>query len=220
MSRINITDEQLVDYVDGNTDDLLTKEIEDALTISESIKKKIDSIRKTNQLLNQVSKELKNEALPQDIQNLVEVHRKNEELNTNQVKVSRLSYIFQRLSSIQAPRVAMIAASVLFGAYAGLNFQNDDVLNGNNEIGEYSNITLRGDDNSLDDILLTILRERRKLSIVKDSDINYQVKLIKTFKNANNQSCELGEIINLENKSSYFIACSQDLESYTISYIK
>lgn len=219
MSEIKITDEQLVEYVDGSADDNLIKEIETALLGSESLKEKIDAIKKTNLILNEISSELKSESLPLGIQNLIEAQQQKERQASYKNEQSMIKNILKSFSIFSSNRFAMVATSIFLGAYIGLNYESDQVTNANKNPGEYSIVTLRGDDNSLDKVISQIVSERRLKSTIRVSGSKYQVLLKNSFTDGDGQSCDLGEIINPDSESVFFIACIALVENSTQTII-
>ena len=213
MSEIKITDEQLVEYVDGNANDSLIREIEAALLNSDSLQQKIDAIKKTNIILNEISSEVKSESLPLDIQNLIEAQQQKERQSSDKNEQSMIKNILISFSSFGLNRFAMVATSIFLGAYIGLNYEGDQVINANKIPGEYSIVTLRGEDNSLDEVISQIVSERRLNSTIQVSGSVYQVLLKNSFTDGVGQSCDLGEIINPDAESVFFVACMALVEN-------
>ena len=244
MNNRDITDEQLVAYVDGTLDEALKSEVEAMIESSDEMKEKVEAIRKTNLILSQVSKELQNEPLPQDIQNLIESHKQQEQKEADLDTVSNedskkampqwIQSTIAAILPIRMPQFMMLAACLLLGLYVGvgINYQQEPIVlisdenlirakvetakeeplvmfsriepqenlirGANTEIGMYEVMTLRGDNSYVDEIA--------RVSALR-SDIKLIEKEIRE---------EIDRFVGTSTKTAFNRNLSYDLSSYSL----
>ncbi len=173
MNSRNITDEQLVAYVDGTLDEALKSEVEAMIESSDEMKEKVEAIRKTNLILSQVSKELQNEPLPQDIQNLIESHKQQEQRDqlSQPSILEKLSKLFDFSSAMPAYSMAALlvfSIGINFYLLTDGNDEGMDLVGYSNQLIERNELKFRGPSDGMDAIFTKTLknmhREKNSLS--------------------------------------------------------
>ena len=72
MNELNITDEMLVAYVDGEADPSQIKAIEDFIASSNKARAMVADLKKTNAVLKNVAAEVMSEPIPEKINALIQ----------------------------------------------------------------------------------------------------------------------------------------------------
>tara|TARA_B100000029_G_scaffold499571_1_gene570150 strand:+ start:531 stop:1223 length:693 start_codon:yes stop_codon:yes gene_type:complete len=226
MNELNITDEMLVAYVNGEADPSQIKAIEDFIASSSKAKALVADLKKTNAVLKNVAAEAMSEPIPEKISALIQKKRMEEQQEFNkQTSNTRKVHLLSSLQKIMTsfarpvPQIAMVAASMVLGVYIGFN-----ALQGNNfnlEQGSYELMVTRGSLslNEFIPILETILEEKRQTSTITQGDQEYAVNLLDQFELTNTDQCFIGEIKNLDKDTTdLFIGCQADDNSWNINF--
>ncbi len=226
MNELNITDEMLVAYVDGEADPSQIKAIEDFITSSSKARAMVADLKKTNAVLKNVAAEVMSEPIPEKINALIQKKKMEEQQESNkQTSNTREVNLFKSLQKIMGsfatpvPQVAMVAASLVLGVYIGFNTLQFN--NFNLEPGSYEAMVTRGSFslNEFIPILETILEEKRQTSTITQGDQQYTVNLLDEFELTNADQCLIGEIKNLvKDTSDVFIGCLKNDNSWNINF--
>ena len=226
MNELNITDEMLVAYVDGEADPSQIKAIEDFIASSSKARAMVADLKKTNAVLKNVAAEVMSEPIPEKINALIQKKKMEEQQESNkQTSNTREVNLFKSLQKIMGsfatpvPQVAIVAASLVLGVYIGFNTLQFN--NFNLEPGSYEAMVTRGS-NSLNEfipILETILEEKRQTSTITQGDQQYTVNLLDQFELTNADQCLIGEIKNLDKDTTdVFIGCLKNDNSWNINF--
>ena len=223
MNNRDITDEQLVAYVDGTLDEALKSEVEAMIESSDEMKKKVEAIRKTNLLLSQVSKELQNEPLPQDIQNLIESHKQQEQrdqLSQPSIleKLSKLFDLSNKMPAYALASLLVLSLGINFYQFNDSNSVGFDMIGYSNQLIERNEPKTRGLTNDIDAIFTKTLKsmhkEKNTLSRLNYGVENYLIRINKLIYKKESIDCYEGDIKSLNEKYK-FIFCSKSDEKDT-----
>ena len=220
MNDLNVTDEMLTAYIDGEADPSHIEAIENYIASSNEARIKVEALRKTNAILNTIAEEIVSKPLPENIQVLIR-NKKRKEQKSKASETSLFKKLQIIIESISAPlpQVAMVAASLVLGVYIGVNnIQTNDF---NLEPGSYDLMVTRGSSslNELIPILEIILEEKKQTSTISQGDQQYTVNLLDKFELSNADQCLIGEIKNLvKDTSDVFIGCLTNDNSWNINF--
>ena len=226
MNNRNITDEQLVAYVDGTLDEALKSEVEAMIESSDEMKEKVEAIRKTNLILSQVSKELQNEPLPQDIQNLIESHKQQEQRDqlSQPSILEKLSKLFDFSSAMPAYSMAALlvfSIGINFYLLTDGNDEGMDLVGYSNQLIERNELKFRGPSDGMDAIFTKTLknmhREKNSLSRLDYGSESFVISIDKLISKNNGIYCYEGNIKSLNEKFKYIFCIDSDEETSFIS---
>ena len=226
MNELNITDEMLVAYVDGEADPSQIKAIEDFIASSSKARAMVADLKKTNAVLKNVAAEVMSEPIPENINALIQKKKMEEQQESNkQTSNTREVNLFKSLQKIMGslatpvPQVAMVAASLVLGVYIGFNTLQFN--NFNLETKSYELPVTRGSlsNNEFIPILEKILEEKRQTSTIYQGDQQYTVNLLDQFELTNADQCLIGEIKNLDKDTTdVFIGCLTNDNNWNINF--